>query len=52
MYKSLLMRNASLIEGRAQADRYRKLMNLLMQLRKCCNHPYMVGLRALGLHPC
>ncbi|KAH0545511.1 hypothetical protein FGG08_000339 [Glutinoglossum americanum] len=29
-------------EGEHNLSAWRKLMNLLMQLRKCCNHPYLL----------
>ena len=28
-------------EGNSGASAYKQLMNLFMQLRKCCNHPYL-----------
>ena len=46
VYKSLLKRDASLLAGpeaggdRAGASRA-KMANIAMQLRKCCNHPYL-----------
>lgn len=39
LYKDLLKKDLDAINGRG-GDRVR-LLNILMQLRKCCNHPYL-----------
>ncbi|XP_065892694.1 chromodomain-helicase-DNA-binding protein 1-like isoform X2 [Dysidea avara] len=38
LYKSILMRDTSVF---GEAGSRTSLMNVLMQLRKCCNHPYL-----------
>jgi len=42
-YKALLMKDMSLLtaEGASSGTRSAKLANLLMQLRKCCIHPFL-----------
>jgi len=49
-YKRILLKDLSLLEGamgggkgvrEGGGGKAQKLQNLLMQLRKCCNHPYM-----------
>ncbi|KAH8090058.1 helicase [Aureococcus anophagefferens] len=57
VYKSLLKRDASLLAGpeaggdRAGASRA-KMANIAMQLRKCCNHPYLFqGVEDRNLDP-
>lgn len=37
-YKSLLQKDISSLSGGADRS---KLLNIVMQLRKCCNHPYL-----------
>jgi SWI/SNF-related matrix-associated actin-dependent regulator of chromatin subfamily A member 5 len=39
-YKGLLMKDHTALTGSA-AGSYSRLSNLLMQLRKCCNHPFL-----------
>ena len=39
-YKSILQKNIDVINGPGKESRVR-LLNILMQLRKCCNHPYL-----------
>lgn len=39
LYRSLLKKDVDAINGKG-GDRVR-LLNILMQLRKCCNHPYL-----------
>ena len=38
LFRSLLQKDVAAIDG--SADRAR-LLNVVMQLRKCCNHPYL-----------
>ena len=46
-YKRLLLRQSELLDqlndptGGPQTGAWKKLQSLLMQLRKCCNHPYL-----------
>lgn len=37
-YKKLLQKDISTLTGGADRS---KLLNIVMQLRKCCNHPYL-----------
>lgn len=39
-YTKLLMKDIDVVNGAGKTDRMR-LLNILMQLRKCCNHPYL-----------
>jgi len=39
-YTKLLMKDIDTVNGAGKTDRMR-LLNILMQLRKCCNHPYL-----------
>jgi len=39
-YTKLLMKDIETVNGAGKTDRVR-LLNILMQLRKCCNHPYL-----------
>lgn len=39
-YTKLLMKDIDIVNGAGKTDRMR-LLNILMQLRKCCNHPYL-----------
>lgn len=66
-YKRLLLRDMALmsnvegevmgVDGRAvnmrkrSAEDWRRLRNLLMQLRKVCNHPYQVRAPPREIHP-
>uniref|UniRef100_A0A7S0ZEU4 Uncharacterized protein n=1 Tax=Timspurckia oligopyrenoides TaxID=708627 RepID=A0A7S0ZEU4_9RHOD len=50
MYKNLLKKDVDAINGPG-GDRVR-LLNILMQLRKCCNHPYLFdGVEDRSLDP-
>lgn len=50
LYRSLLKKDVDAISGQG-GDRAR-LLNILMQLRKCCNHPYLFeGLEDRTLDP-
>lgn len=40
LYKDLLTKNVSALQGAEGAGRT-QLLNLAMQLRKACNHPYL-----------
>ncbi|KAL3320968.1 SWI/SNF- matrix-associated actin-dependent regulator of chromatin subfamily A member 5 [Cichlidogyrus casuarinus] len=40
LYTKLLMKDFDLVNAGGKAERTR-LLNILMQLRKCCNHPYL-----------
>jgi len=56
VYKQCLLREISTVQGSAAAKSRGPLLNLVMQLRKCCNHPYLFphvedrSLPALGEH--
>ena len=56
VYKQCLLREISTVQGSAAANSRGPLLNLVMQLRKCCNHPYLFphvedrSLPALGEH--
>ena len=39
-YTKILMKDIDVVNGAGKTDKMR-LMNILMQLRKCCNHPYL-----------
>lgn len=39
-YKKILMKDIDVINGAGRVEKMR-LLNVLMQLRKCCNHPYL-----------
>uniref|UniRef100_A0A7S1XF10 Uncharacterized protein n=1 Tax=Compsopogon caeruleus TaxID=31354 RepID=A0A7S1XF10_9RHOD len=50
LYRSLLKKDVDAINGQG-GDRVR-LLNILMQLRKCCNHPYLFdGVEDRSLDP-
>eukprot|EP00698_Gefionella_okellyi_P018344 TRINITY_DN5489_c0_g1_i1.p1 TRINITY_DN5489_c0_g1~~TRINITY_DN5489_c0_g1_i1.p1 ORF type:complete len:1058 (-),score=201.19 TRINITY_DN5489_c0_g1_i1:134-3307(-) len=42
-YKKLLESNSAVINGAESSARFSKLNNLLMQLRKCVNHPFLLA---------
>lgn len=39
-YTKILMKEIDVVNGAGKVDKMR-LLNILMQLRKCCNHPYL-----------
>ncbi|RWS11514.1 SWI/SNF-related matrix-associated actin-dependent regulator of chromatin subfamily A member 5-like isoform X1 [Dinothrombium tinctorium] len=39
-YTKVLMKDIDIVNGAGKMDKMR-LLNILMQLRKCCNHPYL-----------
>jgi SNF2 family DNA or RNA helicase len=39
-YTNILMKDIDVVNGAGKSDKMR-LLNILMQLRKCCNHPYL-----------
>ncbi|ESO93825.1 hypothetical protein LOTGIDRAFT_182249 [Lottia gigantea] len=39
-YTKILMKDIDIVNGAGKLDKMR-LLNILMQLRKCCNHPYL-----------
>lgn len=39
-YTKILMKDIDIVNGAGRNDKMR-LLNILMQLRKCCNHPYL-----------
>ncbi|WAQ98844.1 SMCA1-like protein, partial [Mya arenaria] len=39
-YTKILMKDIDIVNGAGKTDKMR-LLNILMQLRKCCNHPYL-----------
>ncbi|XP_005102157.1 SWI/SNF-related matrix-associated actin-dependent regulator of chromatin subfamily A member 5 [Aplysia californica] len=40
LYTKILMKDIDIVNGAGRTDKMR-LLNILMQLRKCCNHPYL-----------
>ena len=41
LYKSLLLRDIEAITGKNTNSGKTAILNIVMQLRKCCNHPYL-----------
>ena len=41
LYKQLLMRDLDSITGKASGKNRTAILNIVMQLRKCCGHPYL-----------
>jgi SWI/SNF-related matrix-associated actin-dependent regulator of chromatin subfamily A member 5 len=42
LYKQILLRDIDTVNGGANASGSRtQILNICMQLRKCCNHPYL-----------
>ena len=41
LYKQLLLRDLDSITGRASGKNRTAILNIVMQLRKCCGHPYL-----------
>lgn len=39
-YTKILMKDIDIVNGAGKSDKMR-LLNILMQLRKCTNHPYL-----------
>lgn len=39
-YTKILMKDIDILNSAGKMDKMR-LLNILMQLRKCCNHPYL-----------
>lgn len=39
-YTKILSKDIDIVNGAGKVDKLR-LLNILMQLRKCCNHPYL-----------
>src|SRR5438874_12487460 len=39
-YTKILLKDIDVVNGAGKMDKMR-LLNILMQLRKCCNHPYL-----------
>lgn len=39
-YTKVLMKDIDIVNGAGRTEKMR-LQNILMQLRKCCNHPYL-----------
>ncbi len=39
-YTKILMKDIDVVNGAGKSDKMR-LLNILMQLRKCSNHPYL-----------
>ena len=40
-YKALLLKDLNLLSGSAKVNKAKALSNLVMQLRKCCIHPFL-----------
>ena len=40
-YTNILSKNIDVVNGGTKGDSRVRLLNILMQLRKCCNHPYL-----------
>ena len=41
LYKNLLLRDIESITGKNTAKNHTAVLNIVMQLRKCCGHPYL-----------
>lgn len=41
LYKNLLLRDLDSITGKASGKSQAAILNIVMQLRKCCGHPYL-----------
>lgn len=41
VYKNLLMRNLDMLNSTGAGVQKTAVLNIVMQLRKCCNHPYL-----------
>ena len=39
-YTRILLKDIDLVNGAGRTEKMR-LLNIMMQLRKCCNHPYL-----------
>jgi len=51
LYRKLLQRDIAAIQGEPGTSRS-AVLNIVMQLRKCCNHPYLFqGVEDRSLHP-
>lgn len=46
-YRAILERNFSFLAKGTTTANIPNLMNTMMELRKCCNHPYLIN----GVHP-
>jgi SNF2 family DNA or RNA helicase len=42
-YRAILERNFSFLAKGGSSSNLPNLMNTMMELRKCCNHPYLVN---------
>ncbi len=52
LYKQLLMRDLDSITGKASGKNRTTILNIVMQLRKCCGHPYLFeGIEDRSLDP-
>ncbi|GAX14112.1 SWI/SNF-related matrix-associated actin-dependent regulator of chromatin subfamily A member 5 [Fistulifera solaris] len=52
LYKQLLMRDLDSITGNASSKNHTTILNIVMQLRKCCGHPYLFeGVEDRSLDP-
>lgn len=41
LYKKLLLRDLDSITGKVSGKNRTAVLNIVMQLRKCCGHPYL-----------
>jgi SWI/SNF-related matrix-associated actin-dependent regulator of chromatin subfamily A member 5 len=41
LYKKLLLRDLDSVTGNATSKNRTVVLNIVMQLRKCCGHPYL-----------
>jgi SWI/SNF-related matrix-associated actin-dependent regulator of chromatin subfamily A member 5 len=52
LYKKLLLRDLDSITGKASGKNRTAILNIVMQLRKCCGHPYLFeGVEDRNLDP-
>ena len=42
-YRAILERNFSFLSRGGSAQNMPSLMNTMMELRKCCNHPFLIN---------
>ena len=47
-YTKILMKDIDIVNGAGKTEKMR-LQNILMQLRKCCNHPYLFDGAEVGV---
>ena len=48
-YTKILLKDIDVVNGAGKVAKM-QLLNILMQLRKCCNHPYLFDGAEPGVH--